>query len=140
MSRRTRIERRAARAFHLKDFSRAREELRQLLDVTGENPRTLHALALCHARLGESQLALASAERAAALDPADIANLRLIAQLHVAAGASAEARKWVARALAQPPVAEHGLRGLLARLDGSRVDDRRWRAWAEEFLGNTEDP
>ncbi len=68
MSRKSNVEVQAARAFSLKNYPRAIEHLNNLLDFVGENPHTLHLLALCHSRQDDDGQALAFARRALQMD------------------------------------------------------------------------
>ena len=136
MSRRTGIERRAARAFHLKDYARARRYLEELLALRGENPRTRHALGLCYERLGLLDEALDAAQRCHESIPDYPGNLRLLARLHIARGAPEAARAYVADALRllerRPP--DGWWARLRERLGRGDAEDGEWCVWAREFL------
>lgn len=125
MSRKIAIEIRAARAFRLKNYPLAIRHLNDLLECVGENPHTLHMLALCHSRQNEDLMALAFARRALQVDDRHMESLKLLAQLHFTRGEHAEARTFVARAL------EHqGVRG---------KEHRQWLEWAEAYMTTTLD-
>jgi len=135
VSRRASIERRAARAFRLKDYPRAQRHLEELLALVGENPHTLHALALCCERRGLIDQALERAQRCYAVKPQDVDNLRLLARLHIALDAPDAARGYVEKALelfADRPRAGWWTR-LRERLDSTHRADLEWRSWAREF-------
>jgi len=136
VSRRASIERRAARAFRLKDYPRAQRHLEELLVLVGENPHTLHALALCCERRGLIDQALERAQRCYAVNPQDLNNLRLLARLHIARGAPDAGRGYVEKALellADRPRAGWRIR-LRNRLDSTHRAELEWRRWAREFI------
>jgi len=135
VSRRASVERRAARAFRLKDYPRAQRHLEELLALVGENPHTLHALALCCERRGLIDQALERAQRCYAVKPQDVNNLRLLARLHIARDAPDAARGYVEKALelfaARPRAGWWTC--LRERLDSTHRADLEWRRWAREF-------
>ena len=152
MSRKNRIEVRAARAFVLKNYPLAIRHLNDLLECVGENPHTLHMLALCHARQHEDLQALGFARRALQVDEQHLASLKLLSRLHFMRGEHAEARMFVARALEHEEAREGsrpGSRGwfssIVAKLragDGESHDSiamdkrehRQWLEWAEAYM------
>jgi len=121
MSRQTRLEVRAARAYSLKNYPAAIRHLNDLLECVGENPHTLHMLALCHARQRDEAQALEFARRALRCDDGHLESLKLLARLHFLRGEHEHARRVVARALEQPT----------ARDD---AEHRQWREWAEAYM------
>lgn len=152
MSSRSRSEVQAARAFSLKDYPRAISHLCDLLEYVGENPHTLHLLAVCHARQDDLPQALSCVQRALRADGQHLESLKLAAQLHLQRGEHPEARCHVVRALqlhADHRVESSPLRAwmrtvihrLFRRADGSRErgiadssEHRRWLEWAEAFV------
>lgn len=154
MSRKNAIEVRAARAFGLKNYPLAIKHLSELLGCVGENPHTLHMLALCHARQNDDLQALAFARRALQADERHLESLKLIARLHFLRGEHGDARAYVARALSDErirgstPAASRGwLANVLARWRGqARIDapldsreHRQWLEWAEAFMAAPQD-
>ena len=145
LSRTSRIERRAARAFHLKNYHAAIRHLDELLGHVGENPNTLHVLGLCHERLGADDAAFEYATRSVAADADHFEALRLLIRVHVRRGEKGAARVLVGRALARlPPPVEPGGFGRLLRslvresdpsLAGYDFELRQWIRWAREFIG-----
>ena len=145
LSRRSRIERRAARAFHLRDYRAAIRHLDELLGRVGENPNTLHVLGLCHERLGADAAAFEYATRSVAADADHFEALRLLIRIHVRRGEDDAARVLAGRALARlpPPATPGGLGRLLRRLvregdpslAGYDFELRQWIRWAREFTG-----
>ena len=145
LSRRSRIERRAARAFHLRDYRAAIRHLDELLGRVGENPNTLHVLGLCHERLGDDDAAFEYATRSVAADANHFEALRLLIRIHVRRGEDDAARVLAGRALARlpPPATPGGLGRLLRRLvresdpslAGYDFELRQWIRWAREFTG-----
>ena len=77
-SRRSRLERKAVHAFRLKNYRGAIRHLDELLGHVGENPNTLHVLALCHERIGAGDAALEYATRAVSADEHHFEALRLL--------------------------------------------------------------
>ena len=150
LSRTSRLERKAAHSFRLKNYRAAIRHLGELLEQVGENPNTLHVLGLCHERLGAGDSAYEYATRALGADPDHFEALRLLARLHVRREEHREARALVERALARlpPPVVPRGLGRLvrlLARdddpsLDGYDRELREWIRWARAFIGRGESP
>jgi len=147
VSNKSQLERRAARAFGLKDYERAIGALSELLDVVGENPHTLHVLTLCHQRLGRQEQAIPFAERGVRADPTHLGCLRALAELHSACGDDDSARAYARRALALINADEAGSehrQGLIRRIAGvfrrsmgaSGLDkgDRQWARWARALL------
>ncbi len=126
MSRQTRLEVRAARAYTLKNYPAAIKHLNDLLECVGENPHTLHMLALCHERQQEQAQALEFARRALRSDGGHLESLKLLARLHFLRGEHDDARRMVARALQQPH----------ARND---AEHRQWREWAEAYTATSQD-
>ncbi|TDJ18086.1 MAG: hypothetical protein E2O65_06950 [Gammaproteobacteria bacterium] len=118
ISRKSAVEVQAARAFNLKNYPRAIDRLTELLELVGENPHTLHMLALCHFRQDDDGQALALARRALLADGRHLESLKLLARLHFLRGEHSQARLHVARALALHDTAE----------------DRQWLEWAEAFM------
>lgn len=157
MWRKNSIEVRAARAFRLKNYPLAIRHLNELLTCVGENPHTLHMLALCHSRQNAELEAQAFARRALRADDRHLESLKLLARLHFMRGEHAEARSFVARALRQhrshrnePARAQGRLAAILAgfrrRHDAahpsSPVDEkehRQWLEWAETYMACTPD-
>ena len=145
LSRRSRIERRAARAFHLRDYRAAIRHLDELLGRVGENPNTLHVLGLCHERLGDDDAAFEYATRSVAADADHFEALRLLIRIHVRRGEDDAARVLAGRALARlpPPATPGGFGRLLRRLvresdpslAGYDFELRQWIRWAREFTG-----
>ncbi len=118
MSRKSAVEVQAARAFSLKNYPRAIDRLTELLELVGENPHTLHMLALCHFRQDDDGHALAFARRALLADDLHLESLKLLARLHFVRGEHSQARLHVARALALHDSGE----------------DRQWLEWAEAYM------
>ncbi len=118
MSRKSAVEVQAARAFALKNYPRAIHRLTELLEFVGENPHTLHMLALCHFRQDDDAQALAFARRALLADGLHLESLKLLARLHFLRDEHSQARLHVARALALHDTGE----------------DRQWLEWAEAFM------
>ena len=156
MSRKNAIEIRAARAFRLKNYPLAIKHLNDLLECVGENPHTLHMLALCHSRQNDDLQALALARRALQADGRHLESLKLLARLHFLRGEHDEARAYVARALADERVREKSpaasrswLSEILARWrgrgghgDGGFVDQsehRQWLEWANAYMAAPRD-
>ena len=145
LSRRSRIERRAARAFHLRDYRAAIRHLDELLGRVGENPNTLHVLGLCHERIGDDAAAFEYATRSVAADADHFEALRLLIRIHVRRGEDDAARVLAGRALARlpPPATPGGFGRLLRRLvregdpslAGYDFELRQWIRWAREFTG-----
>ena len=144
---------RAARAFTLKNYALAIRHLDELLEHVGENPHTLYALALCHARQGQRDEALAAARRALDADAHHLESLKLLARMHFLRGEHAQARPLAARALildraleSAPATHAGGARAWLAALTGvwrtprdglaflAAGEHRQWREWAEAYL------
>ena len=152
MSRKIGFETRAARAFGLKNYALAIRHLTDLLECVGENPHTLHMLALCHFRHNDDLEAHAFARRALQADDRHLESLKLLAQLHVLRGEHAEARRLVARALEQghapgsdPTGSKNWLSAILARLRARRDHSHRagvadgnehrlWIEWARAYI------
>ncbi len=118
MSRKSAVEVQSARAFSLKNYPRAIDRLTELLEFVGENPHTLHLLALCYFRQDDDRQALAFARRALLADDLHLESLKLLARLHFLRGEHSQARAHVARALALHDAGE----------------DRQWLEWAEAFM------
>ncbi len=151
MSNKSQLERRAARAFGLKDYERTIGALSDLLDVVGENPHTLHVLAVCHQRLRRQEQAIAFAERGVAADPAHLGCLQALAELYSARGDDEKARDYARRALKLLSVGGAGLerrQGLIQRIAGVfrrsmgapklNTGDLEWAHWARALLdGNS---
>ena len=149
LTRTSRLERKAAHAFRLKNYRAAIRPLKELLEHVGENPNTLHVLGLCHERLGADEAAFEYATRAISVDAEHFEALRLLIRLHERQGRHAAALALVQRALAclPSPVEPRGL-GRFIRLV-SRDDDaslagydrelREWIRWARGFLVRNSD-
>ena len=145
-SRRSRLERRAVHAFRLKNYRGAIRHLDELLGHVGENPNTLHVLALCHERLGADDAAFEHATRAVSADEHHFEALRLLVRLHVRRGEEDDARAFAQRALSSlPPPAVPRSLGRAARLfarehdpslDGYDRELREWILWARAFIGS----
>ncbi len=145
-SRPSRLERRAVQAFRLKNYRGAIRHLGELLAHVGENPNTLHVLALCHERTGADHTALEYATRAVSADEHHFEALRLLVRLHARGGAEDDARAFAERALAcLPPPAVPQPLGRLARLFSRARDPslagydrelREWIRWARTFVGS----
>lgn len=146
-SRKYRLERRAARAFGLKDYAGAIRALEDLLLVVGDNPNTLHALATCRQRLGEHESAIAAAVRGISVDPEHLSCLKLLAESHAALEELQTARGYALRALVlieAEPRATGVLAGVMRRMAMSEdrpsrahVEDREWARWARAFCEST---
>ena len=146
LSRTSRLERKAAHAFRLKDYRTAIRHLDRLLGEVGENPNTLHVLGLCHERLGADDRALEYATRAVAADEDHFEALRLLVRLHVRRDETGAARALAERALAclPPPVAPGGFTRIIrvvtrdtdASLAGYDRELREWIGWARAFIGS----
>ena len=144
-SRPSRLERKAAHAFRLKNYRSAIRHLDDLLGHVGENPNTLHVLALCHERIGSDDTAFEYATRAVSADAHHFEALRLLVRLHVRRGDEDDARVLAERALAcLPPPAVPQPLGRLARtfvrdhdpsLDGYDRELREWIRWARTLVG-----
>lgn len=143
LSRRSRIERKAAHAFRLKSYRAAIRHLDELLLHVGENPNTLHVLGLCHERLGADDEAFEYAMRSIAADADHFEALRLLIRLHVRRDETEAARTLAVHALARlPPPAEPRGLGRLVRaltrkgdpsLAGYDRELREWIRWARAF-------
>lgn len=151
MSRKIAVEVQAARAFSLKNYPRAIECLNELLEFVGENPHTLHLLALCHSRQDEDGQAIVFARRALQADDLHLESLKLLARLYFLRGEHSQARLYVARALELHDAPARGsvpsqswLSAIVTRLrtrpddscHASFVDlreDRQWLEWAKAF-------
>ena len=144
-SRPSRLERRAVQAFRLKNYPGAIRHLDELLVHVGENPNTLHVLALCHERIGADHKAVEYATRAVSADGHHFEALRLLVRLHVRGGEEEDARTFAQRALSclPPPTIPPPL-GQLARLFSRDHDPslagydrelREWIRWARAFVG-----
>lgn len=148
-SEKIRLERRAARAFGLKDYDGAIRALEDLLDVVGENPNTLHVLATCRQRKGEHGLAIAAAERGLSADPKHLSCLRILAEAHAARDELDSARGYAARALALFDARPQAPATLLDRLRvyidprrrglGLTPQERDWIRWARALCQGNED-
>ena len=147
VSNKSQLERRAARAFGLKDYERVIGELSDLLDVVGENPHTLHALTVCHQRLGRQEQAIRFAERGVRADATHLSCLQALAELYSACGDDDSARAYAKRALALINADEAGSerrQGLVRRIagvfrrsmgaPGPNAGDRQWARWARALL------
>lgn len=151
LSRRARIERKAAHAFRLKNYRAAIRHLDELLLHVGENPNTLHVLGLCHERLGAEGKAFEYATRSLSADADHFEALRLLIRLHVRRDETDAARTLAVHALARlPPPAEPRGLGRLVRaltregdpsLAGYDRELREWIRWARAFAepGSTRD-
>ena len=144
-SRRSRLERKAKHAFRLKNYRGAIRHLDELLGHVGENPNTLHVLALCHERIGAGDAAFEYATRAVSADEHHFESLRLLVRHHVRRGEEDDARAFAQRALSclPPPAAPRSLARvarLFARdrdpsLDGYDRELREWIRWARALIG-----
>lgn len=151
MSRKTQLEVHAARAFALKDYARALGHLEELLAELGENPHTLHMMALCQARRDRDLEAIELAARALEADPDHMASLQLLTEIHFARGDHDQARAFARRALAAMPqrrVEPRGLQRVLGRplrvaargeSEGASVprdppEHARWLEWARALV------
>ncbi len=140
----SRLERKAARAFRLKDYRAAVRHLEGLLGHVGENPNTLHVLGLCHERLGDDTAAFEYARRSAAAGEDHFEALRLLVRIHLRRDEAGAARDLAARALARlPPPAEPRSLGRLLRALARESDPslaaydfelQEWIRWAREFV------
>ena len=141
------LERRAARAFGMKDYKNALEALSDLLSVIGENPNTLHATAVCHQRLGHEDKALDFAERGIAAVPVHLGCLEVLTEVHAARGNLDLAAVFARRALERveelnadartPEGAGIGLTSLFKSSTlaaGCRVSSPAWVNWAGALL------
>lgn len=99
MNRRYFLERRAAKAFRLKDYEKALEALDELLSILGDNPNTLHAAGICYQRLGRYEDALRFAHQGARVDPIHLGCLELLTELHTARGEMETAVHFARKAL-----------------------------------------
>lgn len=142
----SRLERKAAHAFRLKNYRGAIRHLEELLGHVGENANTLHVLGLCHERLGADDEAFAYATRSVMVDEEHFEALRLLIRVHVRRNETDVARALAERALASlpPPVEPRGL-GWLVRsltrendpaLSGYDRELREWIRWARGFAGS----
>ena len=150
MSGKVQLEIQAARAFRLRRYREASEHLEALLRVVGENPHTLHVLALCHHRLEDPAQARSFADRALAADPEHFGALQIATELRHAAGEPERARELARRALRVVPGPRTGplLRWLQAARDGLLgppaspwpdlahldAETREWVLWARGLL------
>ena len=143
-SRPARLERKAVHAFRLKNYRAAIRHLDELLAHVGENPNTLHVLALCHERTGADDTALELATRAVSAHEHHFEALRLLVRIHARRGEEDDARALAQRALSclpPPAVSQHLGRAarLFARdhdssLDGYDHELREWILWARAFI------
>ncbi|MDX1529690.1 MAG: hypothetical protein R3337_13765, partial [Gammaproteobacteria bacterium] len=139
-----RLERRAARAFGLKDYGRAILALEELLEVIGENANSLHVLSVCRQRQGALDSAIAAAERGLAVDPDHLPCLKMLAEVHAARDDLKIARGYATRALSLLDARTRAPVTLLFRLRaavdprGSALvispQDREWMRWARALL------
>jgi tetratricopeptide (TPR) repeat protein len=152
MSRKNIAEVQAARAFSLKNYPRAIIHLSELLECVGENPHTLHLLALCYARQNDIDQALPFVRRALQADDRHLESLKLLAQIHLLQNEHRQARECVARALElhkarreEQPLPGSWISTMAAALGwrngkasrpglGGANEDRRWLEWAEAFI------
>ena len=149
LSRTSRLERRAAHAFRLKNYRAAIRRLEELVEHVGENPNTLHVLGLCHERLGADDAALGYAKRAITADANHFEALRLLIRLRERSGRHDKALALVERALAcvPPPVEPRGLGKVVhllfrdddASLTGYDRELRDWIRWARAFIERDSD-
>lgn len=140
----SRLERRAARAFRLKNYRAAIRHLETLLGHVGENANTLHVLGLCHERVGDDDKAFEWAMRSTAADEGHFEALRLLIRLHVRRNENDAARVLTTRALVTlpPPADPRGLVRLVRLLTrepdpslaGYDRELREWIRWARQFL------
>jgi tetratricopeptide (TPR) repeat protein len=148
-SRKFRLERRAARAFGLKDYAGAIPPLEELLRLVGENPNTLHVLAICRQRLGQHDSAIVAAERGISADPKHLSCLKVLAESHAASDDLKTARGYALRALALID-AERSAPGMLASVmrrmagpgfqaTGTSAEDREWARWARALCESAVD-
>ena len=145
LSRASRVERKAAHAFRLKNYRGAIRHLDELLEHVGENPNTLHVLGLCHERLGADDVAFEYAARAVSADEDHFEALRLLVRLHMRRDEMGAARSVAERALDRlpPPSLPRGLGRvvrLLARDDDASLSGydrelREWIRWARRLTG-----
>lgn len=148
-SRKTRLERRAARAFGLKDYPGAIRALEDLLHVVGENPNTLHVLATCRQRLGDHESAIIAAERGVSAEPKHLACLKLLAESHAARNDLQTARGYALQALAIIEAETHDtgmLAGALRRMTrlnsgnaGPSAENSEWAHWARALCESLEE-
>lgn len=148
-NRKFRLERRAARAFGLKDYAGAIRALEDLLRLVGENSNTLHVLAVCRQRLGEHQRAIDAAERGISAESKHLGCLRVLAESHAACDDLQTARAYAGRALALME-GENRATGLLAgvmrrmaastaRTGGKGAVDQEWLSWARALCESADD-
>ena len=147
-SRKYSLERRAARAFGLKDYAGAIRALEDLLHLVGENANTLHVLATCRQRLGDHRSAIAAAERGISADPKHLACLKLLAESHAARKDLQTARGYALRALAlmqAGTLAPGILAGVIrpaaaadAHAAGTSAEEQEWQRWARALCESTE--
>ena len=140
----SRLERKAAHAFRIKDYRAALRHLDELLGHVGENPNTLHVIGLCHERLGADDPALEYAARSVSVDGDHFEALRLLIRVRVRRGEIDAARALAEHALAclPPPAGPRGLGRLirsLARendpsLAGYDRELREWIRWARALI------
>ncbi len=143
-SRKARLERRAARAFGLKDYGRAILALEELLEVIGENANSLHVLSVCRQRQGALDSAIAAAERGLAVDPEHLPCLKILAEVHAAKDEMKIARSYATRALSllddrtrAPVTLLYRLRAAMDPRGSALVitaQDRQWTRWARALL------
>jgi len=146
------LEAKAARALALRDYRGAVAQLEELLELLGENPNTLHAIAHCYERQNRDREAVAYAERALGVDPRHFPSLRVLARAYVKADDRERAREYLERALGNVPLrgppppglgwwrrVESRLRSALGggepgELDRYHPADREWVRWARAYL------
>jgi tetratricopeptide (TPR) repeat protein len=148
-SRKYRLERRAARAFGLKDYASAIRTLEELLHLVGENPNTLHVLAICRQRLGQHGSAIVAAERGISADPKHLSCLKVLAEFHAASGDLKTARGYALRALAiiEADTRAPGMFAAVIRrmggpgfqAMGTSAEDREWARWARALCESAVD-
>ncbi len=148
-TRKYRLERRAARAFGLKDYAGAIRALEDLLLVVGENPNTLHALATSWQRLGEHESAIAAAVRGISVDPKHLSCLKVLAESHAAREELQTARGYALRALALIEAETRApgmLAGVMRRMavpeddrTGTNAEDGDWVRWARALCESSGD-
>ena len=131
----------------MKDYQKAIEALSDLLALIGENPNSLHAIAVCQRRLGNDDAALGFAERGLAADPMHLGCLEVLTEIHAARGDLEAAAGFARRALdcvasnrihaAAVKAAGHRLFALLrprTHAGSGQMPSPEWISWASRLI------
>ncbi len=132
-------QRRAARAFFLKDYHCAIKHLNALNREVPDQLQTLYLLALSHERLQHTKEAITLSQQALAIDPQHCDSLQLMARTLISCQRETQAVAFVQRALAvlpkpQTPWWVRFLRSLNLAFLCPQSESSSWREWAHAFL------